>query len=123
MAYEKSPLIQQATENYIPRHTSRTEPEDAENGATTPCEKCGHAIRMGEHPFCPHGYGNLMTIGDGIPGGIWIEHGLCNLDGTPRRYDSHTEIAKEAQKRGLSNVVVHKPPQDSDKSKHTTRHI
>jgi hypothetical protein len=123
MGYDKSPLIKQAEDNYIPRHTSTTKPEDADNGETTPCDKCGHAIRMGEHPFCPHGFGSVMTISDSIPGGIEIKHGLCNLDGTPRRYDSHSEIAAEAKKRGLSNVVVHVPKPGSDKSPHTTRHV
>lgn len=121
MGYDKSPLIKQAQDNYVPRHTSMTRADD--NGETTPCEKCGHAIRMGEHPFCPHGFGQVMTISDSIPGGIEIRHGLCNLDGTPRRYDSHSEIAKEAAKRGMTNVVTHISPPDSDKSKQTTRHI
>lgn len=38
---------------------------------------------------------------DSIDGGVWIAHGLCNADGTPRRYDSRSEIDLECAKRGL----------------------
>jgi hypothetical protein len=41
------------------------------------------------------------VIPDGIPGGIEIRHGLCNDDGTPRRYYSKTEIRREALHRGM----------------------
>ena len=41
-------------------------------------------------------------VPDGIPGGIEIKHGLCNPDGTPRRYYSMTEIKQEANRRGLT---------------------
>ena len=40
--------------------------------------------------------------GDEIPGGLWIEHGLCHADGSPRRFDSWTEIKRECQRRGLT---------------------
>ena len=63
------------------------------------------------------------AISDGIPGGLWIKHGLCNLDGTPRRYDSKTEMKREAAKRGLVQHVVHKGTKDGDKSKHTSRWV
>lgn len=41
------------------------------------------------------------VIPDDIPGGIDIRHGLCNADGSPRRYYSKTEIRREAARRGL----------------------
>lgn len=63
------------------------------------------------------------VIGDEIPGGIWIRHGLCNPDGTPRKYYSHSEIKAEAKRRGLTNIVEHKTAKDSDKAPHTTRWI
>ena len=44
------------------------------------------------------------VIPDDIPGGIEIRHGLCNDDGSPRRYDSKTEIRREAARRGM---VIH----------------
>lgn len=43
-----------------------------------------------------------VVIPDDIPGGIDIRHGLCNADGSPRRYFSKTEIRREAEKRGLT---------------------
>lgn len=61
------------------------------------------------------------VIGDDIPGGIWIRHGLCNEDGSPRLYYSKSEIAAEAKRRGLVNIVEHVPEQGSDKSRHTTK--
>jgi hypothetical protein len=39
---------------------------------------------------------------DEIPGGIEIKHGLCNPDGTPRRYYSKTEIKRAANERGYT---------------------
>lgn len=62
------------------------------------------------------------VIGDDIPGGVLIRHGLCNEDGSPRRYYTKSDIAAEAKRRGLVNVVRHAPEtRDSDKSRHTTR--
>jgi hypothetical protein len=65
--------------------------------------------------------GNIIQ--DSIEGGIWIRHGLCNEDGTPRKYYSKSEIQKEADRRGLVNRVEHTvdPRTGGDKSRHTTR--
>jgi hypothetical protein len=63
------------------------------------------------------------VITDEIPGGVQIRHGLCNEDGTPRTYYSHSEIAAEAKRRGMMNYVEHVSPPGSDKSKHTTRWV
>lgn len=38
---------------------------------------------------------------DAIPGGIEIAHGLCHADGTPKRYDSRSEIKAACQEKGL----------------------
>lgn len=38
---------------------------------------------------------------DDIPGGIMIEHGICNPDGSPKRYDSKSAIYKAAKAKGL----------------------
>ena len=67
-----------------------------------PCEKCGIPYGIGDWPFCKGGHGRYTggVIGDDIPGGIEIRHGLCNEDGSPRRYYSHSEIEKECKKRG-----------------------
>jgi len=58
---------------------------------------------------------------DDIPGGVYIRHGLCNPDGTPRKYYSKSEIAAEAKRRGLVNRVEHTTGRESDKSRHTTK--
>lgn len=81
-----------------------------------PCKECGKETKR-----------VILTaksrtvISDEIPGGIEIRHGLCNEDGSPRRYYSKSEIAKEAAKRGLEPMVRHVTPDGSDKSPHTVR--
>ena len=81
-----------------------------------PCKTCGKTAKrviLG---------GSANVIGDDIPGGIWMEHGVCNEDGTPRKYYSKSEIAKEAKRRGLTNVVRHVPTDNgTDKAKHTVK--
>lgn len=69
------------------------------------CERCYRALSVGEHglgccPLEPRPVGMALRP-DSIPGGLVIEHGLCNADGTPRRYDSHSEIRLECAKRNL----------------------
>lgn len=59
------------------------------------------------------------AIGDEID--IEIKNGLCNTDGSPRRFTSKAEIARAAKEKGLVNVVEHIGRPGSDKSKHTTR--
>jgi hypothetical protein len=54
---------------------------------------------------------------------VYIKHGLCHDDGTPRRFTSKAEMAQVAKKKGLFNWVEHVPSPGSDKSKHTTRWI
>jgi hypothetical protein len=88
---------------------------------TATCDKCGKGIAIGEYPYCPHGFGANSAISDSIPGGIYLKHGMCNADGSPRRYDSHSEIRAEAKRRNMVNRVEHIPERGSDKSKHTTR--
>lgn len=96
--------------------------------------KNGHEQRdrllpVGKRPLCPNCGEPTETlwdqscgvIGDDIPGGIEIRHGLCNADGTPRRYYSYSEIRKEAERRGLTQIVRHTTGPDSDKNKHTTK--
>ena len=86
-------------------------------------------LKVGERPPCPTCGGPTETlwdsppgvIPDDIPGGLWIRHGLCNEDGTPRKYYSKTEINREAKRRGLVNMVEHVGERGSDKSKHTVK--
>lgn len=64
----------------------------AEDGPVA-CKECGgdaHRI-ISTH----------SVTGDDIPGGIMIEHGICNPDGSPKRYDSKSAIYKAAKKAGL----------------------
>ncbi len=62
------------------------------------------------------------VIGDACD--VTIKHGLCNPDGTPRRYTSKAEMKREAEKRGLTQHVEHKAAnRGSDKSPHTSRWI
>jgi len=88
------------------------------------CEKCGKELQVGDFPFCPHGMGSGRVVQDSIEGGVLIEHGLCNPDGTPKRYYSKSEIAAEAKRRGLVNWVEHIPyDKGTDKSPHTVRWV
>jgi len=83
------------------------------------CSECGEPMRRA----LVTGGKSSAVRDDSIPGGLWIRNGLCNPDGTPRRFDSFTEIRREAQKRGLTNAVEHvtDPRSGSDKSVHTSR--
>ncbi len=80
------------------------------------CEKCGKELQIGEHPFCPHGFGTSVTIGDECD--VWIRHGICHPGGAPRHFTSKAEMARAAKEAGKENVVRH-----IDGSKHTSRWI
>jgi hypothetical protein len=68
------------------------------------CDTCGAPM---ERLWVSSG----RPIGDDIAGGIWIEHGLCNADGSPRRYDTKSAIARDAKKAGLHwGAVLHGSP-------------
>lgn len=86
------------------------------NNRANPCETCGEAVELLFKAA-------NSVIGDDIPGGIEIRHGLCNEDGSPRRYYSKSEIAAEAKRRDLVNIVRHAPDKGSDKSKHTVKWV
>lgn len=79
------------------------------------CEKCQEPMTRWHRA--------TAVRGDDIPGGIDIPHGICWPDGTPRRYYSHSEIAKEAKRLGWTNRVEHIPDRGKDTSRHTTRWI
>lgn len=66
-----------------------------------PCPECGKATVRTWLP--DRGDGGGGVIGDDIPGGMWVRHGICNPDGSPRKYYSKSEMAREAAKRGLVN--------------------
>lgn len=72
------------------------------------CPNCGERVVevVEVRPRQSHG-----IIPDNIPGGIEIRHGLCNEDGSPRRYDSKTDIRREAARRGM--VISGETPKTS----------
>ena len=64
------------------------------------------------------------VIADSIPGGLLIHHGLCWPDGTPRRFDSKTEIRKAEAESSWRSHVEHRPAhRGTDKSRHTSRWV
>jgi len=71
------------------------------------CDRCYKPLDVGVHGLyhCPLEARRQAPVvrPDDIPGGMEIQHGLCNADGTPRKYYSRSEINLEAQKRGLMN--------------------
>lgn len=98
------------------------------------CKSCGAVfdmfVRPGEERICTCG-GELeavwitghanSVIGDECD--IYVKHGLCHKNGEPRRFTSKTEMKREAEKRGFTNVVEHKGFQGRDTSPHTTKWI
>ena len=54
---------------------------------------------------------------------VVIRHGLCNLDGSPRRYRFKSEMARVAKERGVTNQVEHVGRHGGDRSPHTTRWV
>jgi len=83
-----------------------------------PCKECGAPTERAWLQRASN------VIGDGIPGGELMHHGICNDDGTPKRYYSKSEMARAAAEKGLVNAVRHVPDnKGTDKSKHTTRWI
>lgn len=68
------------------------------------CERCFKPSGEGEHGLykCPLERRPAYTVWqDTIEGGIEIAHGLCNEDGTPKRYDSRSAIRQAAAVKGL----------------------
>lgn len=77
------------------------------------CESCGKSTntlkylreRSGWCPTCFYATEttvnqSAMIATDSIPGGLEIKHGLCYEDGTPRRFDSKSEIKRAAYDLG-----------------------
>lgn len=71
----------------------------------THCDTCDKVLAQGEHPFCPHGFGSAIVVGDEID--IEVRHGLCHDDGTPRRFRSRADMNKVAKSKGMMNFVQH----------------
>lgn len=63
------------------------------------CPMCGEPTLLVQDAL----YGNSASIStDEIPGGIEIRHGICNPDGTPRRFYSKTDIKRAANEAGYT---------------------
>lgn len=90
----------------------------AEGGNQCPCGGVVERVMLAGHASAVHG--------DDIPGGLYIKHGLCHDDGTPRRFDSKSEIRRAAAEKGLTwgatNHVTN-PRSGSDKNPHTSRWV
>ena len=43
-----------------------------------------------------------VVVGDSFPGGFYAEHGVCHPDGSPRRFDSRTELKRALNEAGLT---------------------
>lgn len=72
------------------------------------CEKCGHALEIGDFPFCPHPKGAQAVVGDDVPGGFIVENGFNE----PRTFYSKSEHQKALAERGLEMRVKNAGPDD-----------
>ena len=77
---------------------------------------CGGTL---ERVYLPTGRGQV--IGDECD--VYVKHGICHDDGTPKRYTSKKDMREAAAKKGLVNHVEHIGAKGSDKSKHTSRWV
>lgn len=77
------------------------------------CDKCGAKTARAILPGKTSGVSQ-----DSIEGGIWIRHGLCWPDGTPRRFDSKSAVHAEAKRQGLVNA-----PRWQQGDKHLSRWV
>ncbi len=62
------------------------------------CAQCGELLEL---DYDTKGE-SAGVVGDEIPGGLEIRHGLCNPDGSPRKYYSKTDIKRAANERGYT---------------------
>lgn len=67
------------------------------DGEETKCDSCGKVLELGEHPFCPHGFGKNARIHDDIPGGMVFE----NLGPHPVKVYSMTEYHRICKQQGV----------------------
>lgn len=95
------------------------------------CEQCGKTPRVVPWTQAAHEGVRVQAakvIGDDIPGGLLIEHGICADDGTPIRYYSKTDIRRAAKSKGLiwgGDEARHitAPKMGTDKNPNTVRHV
>lgn len=61
-----------------------------------PCPECTETTVL----FDNHKVRTPGVVDDSFPGGFMAEHAVCFPDGTPRRFDSRTELKKALNKAG-----------------------
>jgi hypothetical protein len=69
------------------------------------CDRCYGDTAVGEHGLwkCPleqRRKANAIWV-DEIPGGLEISNGICNEDGTPKRYYSKSAIREACKAKGV----------------------
>lgn len=80
------------------------------------CGKCGADLVIGDYPFCPHGRGAGVVVGDEMDA-------IIENNGTPHpiRFRSKAALNAHMAAHGLTAKVRHVPlTQGSDYSPHTT---
>jgi hypothetical protein len=68
------------------------------------CERCYGPLDEGEHGLyrCPLRPRRAAAVRpDSIPGGLTIEHGLCDEQGNPVTYYSQTDITRACEAKGM----------------------
>jgi len=65
-----------------------------------PCSSCGGDTTLVDNRIDR----SAGIVPDGIPGGMLIPHAICHADGTPRRFDSHSDIKRALNKAGYTIV-------------------
>lgn len=83
---------------------------------SAPCEKCGVDYGIGDWPFCPHGHGSGVVVGDEMDQ-------VIENNGTPHpiRFRSRAALKAHMDAHGLVSKVRHVPlHQGTDASPHTT---
>lgn len=54
---------------------------------------------------------------------VWVRHGVCHSDGSPRHFTSKEELRRVTKEKGLVNKVQHIGRPGSDKNPNTQRFI
>jgi hypothetical protein len=68
------------------------------------CERCYRPTDVGDHGhmLCPlERRRGAVVWTDDIPGGVDIANGICNADGTPKRYYSKSAIKAALEAKGM----------------------
>ena len=82
----------------------------------TRCDKCNQVLRLGEWPWCPHGFGANNVIGDEI------DEINENVGDQPVHFTSRIEKRRYLKEKGLEEMVRHVPRPDGRRPD-TTRWI